>query len=204
MMDMRSYEEWKQHGAEESSVDEVTWSKNDLLTLDWEATYMTDEIPEDSSWDTFATKNKKALEAMYKQWGVPKEGSLHYMCIRPELTKGLTSVVEPYTHMKFNYNFLKLTPGCSLMWHFDTYATFVKFNSISEEQADNICRTVTMMSDWDRGQVLQVGDEVYTHWQAGDTYTWKGDTWHGMANFGPSECIVSQITFLDEDDKYTQ
>ena len=82
---------------------------------------------------------------MYKQWGVPKEGSLHYMCIRPELTKGLGSIIAPYAHMKFNYNFLKLTPGCSLMWHFDTYATFVKFNNIDEDDVHNVCRTVVMM-----------------------------------------------------------
>jgi len=204
MMDMRSYENWREHGAEESSVEEVTWNQNDLLTLPWSPTYMTDEIPEDSSWDTFATKNKKALEAMYAQWGVPKEGSLHYMSIRPELTKGLGSIIAPYAHMHFNYNFLKLTPGCSLMWHFDTYATFVKYNEIEEDNVHNVCRTVVMMNDWDRGQVLQVGDEVYTGWQAGDTYTWKGDTWHGMANFGPSNIVISQITFLDEDDRYSQ
>ena len=62
-MDMRSYEEWQSHAAEQSSVEEVTWSKNDLLTLNWDATYMTDEIPEDSSWDTFATKNKKTIRS---------------------------------------------------------------------------------------------------------------------------------------------
>jgi hypothetical protein len=90
------------------------------------------------------------------------------------------------------------------MWHFDTYATFVKYNDIAEEDAHNICRTVIMMDDWDRGQVLQVGEEAYTHWRAGDTYTWKGDIWHGMANFGPSDIVMSQITFLDEDDRYSQ
>jgi hypothetical protein len=90
------------------------------------------------------------------------------------------------------------------MWHFDTYATFVKFNNIDENNVHNVCRTAIMMKDWDRGQVLQVGDEVYTHWQAGDTFTWKGDTWHGVANFGPSELVIGQITFLDEDDRYTQ
>ena len=79
-----------------------------------------------------------------------------------ELTKGLSSVITPFAHMKFNYNFLKLTSGCSLMWHFDTYATFVKFNGIEEENVHNVCRTVIMMNDWDRGQVLQVGNEVYT------------------------------------------
>lgn len=202
-MDMTSYNHWREYSANESSVDEVTWSTNDLLTLPWEATYMTDEIPSDDNWDTFATHNKKALEAMYKKWGVPKDSSLHYMSIRPKLTKGLGTLLVPYTHLKFNYNFLKLTPGCNLMWHFDTYATFVKYNGINEDNVHNVCRTVVMMEDWDRGQVLQVGDEVYTHWYAGDTFTWKGDVWHGMSNFGPSDIIVAQITFLDEDGTYS-
>lgn len=201
---MTSYENWQEHGAHESSIEDVTWRDSDLLTLNWEATYMTDEIPTGDSWDTFATQQKRALEAMYKSWNVPKEGSLHYMCIRPKLTKRLQTMLLPYQHMKFNYNFLKLTPGCSLMWHFDTYATFVKFNNIEEDQVHNVCRTAIMMKDWDRGQVLQVGDEVYTHWQAGDTFTWKGDTWHGVSNFGPSDIVIGQITFLDEDDRYTQ
>jgi len=54
-MDMQSYENWRQHRAYESSVEEVSWRDNDLLTLPWQATYMTDEIPVDS-WDTFATQ----------------------------------------------------------------------------------------------------------------------------------------------------
>mgnify|MGYP003637003876 FL=1 len=203
-MDMHSYENWRLHSASESSVDEVTWNNNDLLTLPWNETFMTDEIPSDDEWDTFATRNKKSLEAMYKQWGVPRDGSLHYMSIRPKLTDGLNTILAPYAHMKYNYNFLKLTPGCQLMWHFDTYATFVKYNNIEENNVHNVCRKVIMMNDWDRGQVLQVGNEIYTHWSVGDTYTWKGNVWHGMSNFGPSEVIVAQITFLDEDDKYTQ
>lgn len=203
-MDMTNYENWRLHKAYQSSVEEVTWRDSDLLTLSWLPTYMTDEIPQDDDWNTFATQNKKTLEAMYKSWGVPKEGSLHYMSIRPALNKRLETILETYKNNKYNYNFLKLTPGCSLMWHFDTYATFVKFNNIKEDQVHNVCRTAIMMKDWDRGQVFQVGDEVYTHWQAGDTFTWKGDIWHGVANFGPSDIIIGQITFLDEDDKYTQ
>jgi len=203
MLDLKSYINWREYSAEKSSVQKVTWNDNDISTLPWSATYMTNEIPDNDSWDTFATKNKKILEDVYRKWGVPPEGTLHYMSIRPTLTEGLSSLIEPFENMTFNYNFLKLTPGCNLMWHFDTYATFVKFNVITEDNVSDVCRTIIMMDDWDRGQILQVGNNVYTHWNAGDTYTWKGDTWHGMANFGPSDCIISQITFLDEDEKYT-
>jgi hypothetical protein len=198
-----SYENWKQHRSYKSKID-MTWDEQDFSDFDWKATYMTDEIPKDSDWNTFATQNKKKLEAMYREWGVPKEGSLHYMCIRPTLTENLKHILDPHQGAPYNYNFLKLTPGCSLMWHFDTYATFVKFNNISEDQIQNVCRTAIMMNDWDRGQVFQIGNAVYTHWKAGDTYTWKGDVWHGVANFGPSDIVIGQITFLDKNDQYTQ
>jgi hypothetical protein len=198
-----SYENWKDHHSYQSKI-EVTWSEKDFSSFVWETTYMVDEIPLNDNWNTFATQNKKKLEAMYKEWKVPKDGSLHYMCIKPLLNNNLNLLLKPYQHIKHNYNFLKLTSGCSLMWHFDTYATFIKYNNISKEKVNNICRTAVMMNDWDRGQVLQVGDCVYTHWQAGDCITWKGDTWHGVSNFGPSDIVIGQITFLDEHEQYTQ
>lgn len=202
-MDMSSYNNWKKHHGHAGKC-AVTWTDSDLLTLPWKITYQIDEIPPEDNWDTFATHNKLATEAMYKAWGVPKEGGKHYMSIRPRLTKGLSSLISPYTDKRFNYNFLKLPSGCQLMWHFDTYATFVKFNNITEKEYPDVCRTAIMLQDWDRGQMLQVGDNVYTHWKAGDTFTWKGDVWHGMCNFGPSDCVIGQITFLDENNEYTQ
>lgn len=195
---------WKEHKSYKSSLDTVTWTLDDLSKLDWNATYMTNEIPENDNWNTFATRKKKMLENMYKEWNVPKEGSLHYMCIRPDLSDNLKIILKPYENQTFNYNFLKLTPGCSLMWHFDTYATFVKYNNIEETQISNICRTAIMMNDWNCGQVLQIGNKMYSHWQAGDTFTWKADSWHGLANFGPSDIIIGQVTFLDDNNKYTQ
>lgn len=195
---------WKNHKSYRSKIENVRWSEEDLQQLVWNETYMTDEIPADDNWNTFATKQKKQLEQLYQTWGVPKEGTLHYMCIRPKLTDSINNIVAQYHHTMFNYNFLKLTPGCQLTWHFDTYATFVKFHNISEEQASNVCRSAVMIKDWDCGQVFQIGNQVYTHWQAGDVFTWKSNTWHGVCNFGPSDIIIAQITFLDEDDKYTQ
>jgi hypothetical protein len=173
-----------------------TWDESDLQTLQWKETYITDEIPKDDCWDTFATRKKLELEEKYREWGVPKEGTLHYMCIKPELTENLRSILSEYQGKKYNYNFLKLTPGCQLMWHFDTYATFVKFNQITEDQIGEVQRTAIMMKDWNHGQVLEIDGSIFSHWKAGDTFIWKAETWHGLCNFGPSEIIVAQITFL--------
>jgi hypothetical protein len=53
-----------------------------------------------------------------------------------------------------------------------------------------------MMKDWDHGQVLEIDGKIYSHWKTGDSFTWIGHTWHGVCNFGPSDIIVAQITFL--------
>jgi len=201
---MPSYTDWTTKKATRGRLRPVNWTAAEASALPWQETYMIDEIPAHDNWNTFATRNKQEIENLYREWGVPKEGTRHYMSIRPALPEQMENqLLGPYrSSNKYNYNFLRLTPGCQIMWHYDTYATFVKFNDIKEEEIKNVCRTVVMMLPWDRGQIFQLGNAIYSHWQAGDTFTLKGDIWHGMSNFGPSEAIMAQITFLDEEGKY--
>lgn len=175
------------------------WDDSSIDNLPWEVTYMTDEIPRDDSWNTFATKQKLELEEFYRQLKIPKESSMHYMSMRPDLGLGLKSIIDTYADLKHNYNFLKLTPGCQLIWHFDTFATFVKYNHVSEDDIKFVYRTAVMLRDWDRGQVFQIGNTVYSHWHAGDSFTWGSYQWHGLCNFGFSDIVLAQITFLKND-----
>jgi hypothetical protein len=198
-----SYSKWLNHGAHRSASP-ASWKSDDLDNLEWITTYSIDEIPVNDNWNTFATKKKLEQEELYRAWGVPKEGTKHYMSIRPLLNNNLSCLISEFQNKKFTYNFLKLTPGCQLPWHYDTYATFVKFNNIEETEIGNVCRRATMMHDWDRGQIFQIGSSIYTNWQAGDCFTWKGDVWHGVCNFGPSDIIIAQITFLDDENRYNQ
>ena len=199
-----SYLNWQSHGASKNSAIAVTWNDQDLSQLGWETFFATDEIPQNDNWDTFATRQKIQLENLQKGWGIEKQPGRHYMCIRPKLNNNIKPILDNFVDLEHTYNFLKLTPGCMLPWHFDTYATFVKFNNIQQDMIPNVCRTAVMMRDWDRGQVFQIGDQVYSHWHAGDAYTWKGDTWHGLCNFGPSDIVIGQITFYDKNNKYSQ
>lgn len=201
-MFIESYKDWSKHTGMPGKIKNPSWTKKDYSNFTWKETFMIDEVPQKDRWDTFATKHKLASEELYKEWGISKENTKHYMCIRPELSRQLGSMLDDYSNKRHNYNFLKLTPGNQIVWHFDTYATFVKFNNIDQSQIKDVCRTAVMLDDWDRGQMLQVGNEIYTHWKKGDTYTWKSDVWHGMCNFGPSDCVIAQITFLDEKNEY--
>jgi hypothetical protein len=203
-MFLKSYEDWRKHSGKVGSVSEAKWTTNDYEHFDWKETYMIEELPANDRWNTFATQHKLDSEELYKEWGVQKGNTKHYMCIRPELPACMETMLTQYQNRSHNYNFLKLTPGNQLVWHFDTFATFVKFNDIKQEQIKDVCRAAVFLEDWDRGQMLQVGDDVYTHWKKGDTYTWKSDVWHGMCNFGPSDAVIAQITFLDEANEYSK
>lgn len=173
----------------------VTWN-DEWKDFEWKETLMTNEIPKDDIWNTPATRKKLELEKLYAQLAISPECTRHYMSIRPPLTEGLQAVLDGYTTVDYNYNFLKLTAGHNVIKHYDSYATFIKFNSIPEDKHNDIQRTIVMMTDWNFGQVLQVEDSIETHWKVGDTYTWKGDAWHGLGNFGFNECVVMQVTWL--------
>ena len=166
--------------------------------FNWQETYMIDEVPHDDVWDNFATTNKLALDAEYRKLKMPKETSKHYMALAPTLDDELSAYLEPFKNKLHHYNFLKLTPGYNLWWHYDSYSTFVYHNNISESQAEKINRTIVMLTPWAPGQVLQIDQEANTKWNVGDLYSWSAYTWHGVSNFSFTDFIVMQITWLDQ------
>jgi len=173
----------------------ITWD-TEWQAFEWSETLMTNEIPKDDIWNTSATRKKLELEKLYAELKIRAECTKHYMSIRPPLTPGLHAVLDQYNTVDHNYNFLKLTAGHNVIKHYDSYATFIKFNNILEDNHNLIKRTIVMMTDWSFGQVLQVEDRIETHWKVGDTYTWQGDSWHGLGNFGFDDCVVMQVTWL--------
>lgn len=167
------------------------------IDFNWQETFMIDEVPQHDVWNNFATTKKIALEEKYKQLQMPKECSKHYMALNPHIDDQLKSFLLPFESKTHHYNFLKLTPGYNLWMHYDSYSTFVRYNNITESQAENINRTIVMLTPWDKGQVLQVEDATYTKWNVGDTYSWSAYAWHGVANFSFTDFVVMQITWMD-------
>jgi hypothetical protein len=173
----------------------VTWA-TEWEDFIWKETFMTNEVPKDDIWNTPATHKKLELETLYAQLNISAECTKHYMSIRPELSTGLRIILDNYKTRDYNYNFLKLTAGHNLIKHYDSYSTFIKFNEIPEERHKLIKRTIVMMTEWQFGQVFQVEDKIESHWKIGDTYTWEGDAWHGLSNFGFNDCVIMQVTWI--------
>jgi hypothetical protein len=167
------------------------------LTADWKETFMIDEVPKDDAWEVFSTEKKIALEDLYLDNGVTKECTRHYMDITPRLHGDLKRFADKFAHTKHHCTLLKLTPGCCLMWHYDSFSAFVKFQNINQADYGKIKRAAIMITDWNFGQTIQLGNDVIGHWKKGDVYTWQGDMWHGAGNFGLSNLVCFQITYLD-------
>lgn len=197
MNKIKQYENWQEFSPQKTKLP-CTWTDKDL-EFDWVETIQTDEVPKNDVWESYTTTQKYFLAELHKNWGVPDESTVHYMSFNPQLTEEFASIIEPFKQYNYSCNLLKLTPGHMLVWHFDTYATFVKRKDIQQESADNIKRSAVMMTDWDCGQVLQVGNEVLSHWKKGDVFTWFSYTWHGTCNFGKSDMILAQVSYLCED-----
>lgn len=170
----------------------------EIESFKWEETYMIDEIPKGDIWINFATTKKLKLEERYRNLNMPKECSKHFMAHNPDISDNLKTYLEPFKNTVYHYNFLKLTPGYNLWWHYDSYSTFVKFNNIQEYQEESIKRTIIMFTTWSKGQVLQIDTNTHVGWKVGDKFSWHSSTWHGVGNFSFNDFIVMQITWIDQ------
>lgn len=188
------YDNWKNTGALKGIVN-AQWS-DEYKQFDWVETHVMSEVPKHDLWDNFATKARLELEDFHRQKGVVNEATKHYMSFSPALPETMQSILKNENASKYHYNFLKLTSCYCIPWHYDSYSTFVRSNDVVESNAKNIKRTIVMITPWMFGQVIQVGGQVITNWNVGDTYTWQGDVWHGAANFGFDDLVVMQITWL--------
>lgn len=82
-------------------------------------------------------------------------------------------------------------PGNIIPWHRDTfYAITQKFpNDIRTKVRANI-----YLEDWKMGHFTQFGDEVMTHWKAGDGLLWDSAVEHLGANAGFKDKYTLQVS----------
>jgi hypothetical protein len=172
------------------------WDPN-LIDVPWTEVIQTEEVVVGDPWDIYTTELKHQLAELHAEWSIPRESVKHYMSLRPQLGNGLETALVPFEKYTHNYSLLKLTAGHMIVWHFDTYATFVKHNNISQQDADKIKRSIIMLTPWSFGHVLQIGSEVISGWSVGDIITWSSDTWHGACNFGRDDFTIMQVTYIE-------
>ena len=194
LLDSQNYQQWQRTGCTTGHYD-IDIDLNSI-NFDWQETIMTKEVPQNDEWESPTTARHHEYERILQDWGIEAETTRHYMSFCPDLPAATTRVFDNFQSGNFSYNFLKLTAGHNIIWHSDGYATFVKRFGTDKKDYNKISRTAIMATDWTYGHVIQIGNQVLSHWKKGDWFRWSGDVWHGAANFGSSDMVILQVTHL--------
>jgi hypothetical protein len=82
-------------------------------------------------------------------------------------------------------------PGTYLPVHVDLYKAYKKHHNLTNEI---IYRYVIMLEDGVDGQIISVGDDIYTKWEAGDVFGWKDCDKHTFYNLSTEDRYAVQLT----------
>lgn len=106
----------------------------------------------------------------------------------------------PWRH--FSWSVYRMSPGCCLPNHSDTYARFRKLHKIKDSSL--IFRAVVFLEDWESGHYFEIDQTPVVNWQAGDGVIWRDDCVHTAANFGFTDRYTLQITGVPDEDIFVQ
>jgi hypothetical protein len=102
----------------------------------------------------------------------------------------------------FSWSVYRMTPGCVLPCHGDTYKKFIEIHAI--KQPEHICRAVIFLESWQSGHYFEINSCPITSWLAGDGVIWRYDTPHIAANVGQTDRYTLQITGVPDEDPFLQ
>lgn len=90
-------------------------------------------------------------------------------------------------------SYYRMDPGTILPVHGDTYKRYIEIHKL-QMYRNHIQRAIVFLEDWQSGHYLEVDNEPFTKWVAGDVVIWEYDTPHLAANMGVTPRYTLQIT----------
>lgn len=91
-----------------------------------------------------------------------------------------------------SWSVYKMTPGCVLPEHADTYERFRQLHNL--RPGDTVVRTIVFLEDWASGHYIEMNKTPITHWRAGDWVSWHDGFLHLAANVGKTDRYTLQLT----------
>lgn len=92
----------------------------------------------------------------------------------------------------FSWSVYRMTPGCTLPEHGDTYAFFKKKHRLAEDIT--IVRIIVFLEEWQSGHYLEMNKRPVVKWDKGDWVCWGNQFLHLAANVGQTNRYTLQIT----------
>jgi len=90
----------------------------------------------------------------------------------------------------------KQDPGNTNPWHSDKFGGVKKKINLNDVNVKKVRRYLLFLEDWHWGHIIQIGNNILSHWKSGDMYTWNQGMYHLSANCGISPKWTCQITGL--------
>lgn len=153
------------------------------------------DISEFYNLDYFLTTHKEYdLIEKYESFGHSKSHMTLYNCQEPSIMPTfLYDYLKPRFHFLNNIAFAVnlFKPGTYLPIHSDTLKTYTGIYDVSVEK---IIRYIVMLEDSSSGQIIQVEDDCFGKWKAGDCFGWRGPQSHAFYNFSMKDRYAIQIT----------
>lgn len=104
----------------------------------------------------------------------------------------MSEVQKQFTWAHFSWALYRMTPGCTLPEHSDTYSKYKKIYDI--KQSNLIHRAIIFLEDWQSGHYFEINNQPILNWKAGDCVWWQYDVPHIAANIGQTDRYTLQIT----------
>jgi hypothetical protein len=86
----------------------------------------------------------------------------------------------------------RMTPGCVLPTHGDTYIKFKEIYAVPSQAA--VVRVIIFLEDWHSGHYMEMDGTPVINWRAGDWVSWHNDFPHLAANMGRTDRYTLQLT----------
>jgi hypothetical protein len=107
----------------------------------------------------------------------------------PEWVSG----VEQYFPFKdLSWSVYRMTPGCVLPTHGDTYTKFKEIYAVPDTAT--VIRVIVFLEDWASGHYMEMNGCPVVNWRAGDWVSWHDDFPHLSANVGKTDRYTLQLT----------
>ena len=135
--------------------------------------------------------NDPITMAKWRQHGHYYENNTGDLIDYKDLPPWVLPIAEQTGLNDLGASLFRMTTGCILPIHQDTYSLYKQFHNI---QHNRVMRIVVFLEDWQSGHYLEIDGAPITGWSAGDWVGWNYDTPHLAANLGMTDRYTMQIT----------
>lgn len=159
------------------------WTKEDILSLDYESVVSSEDIPEFDEWTSLGYYSDILHLSNY------------YHPFSEYRTSTTNKLIDWFSSEFFVKNvgcsFHRMNTDTVLPNHSDKYLKYIKLFNCN---INSIKRAIIFPFDWKSGHYFEINETPIVNWKAGDFILWKGSTPHLAANFGISDRYTIQLT----------